>query len=140
MEEIAIGAKLLAWGKSLLTNPYVLGVLATIAAIGGGLIFFHHEVNKKADVKIEQHDQIATKTATDTKDKATTAAHKIDNKYDALAAKTAKDYDHVRTNYDTPAAAASADAPLDPAILDTLNQLAGMHSDSPSDGVSNSPD
>ncbi len=141
MEEISIVAKLFVWGKQFFTNKYVLIALAVLAISGGTYLYIHHDINKQVATKVEQHDDKATIQTLQTKDQAVTASRAIDNKYDALAIKTAKDYDHVRSTVTSPVVLQSADAPLDPLLLDTFNQLAGLHGNgAAANGVSNSAD
>lgn len=130
-------AKLLSWGKSLFTNQYFIIAAIVAAVAGGGYLYVHEHTKNAVTAAVAANNTAATVQTMQTKDATVTAAAKVDQKYDTLATKTAKDYDNVRI---TPPTDNSATSPADPLIVDTLNQLAGLHSAQPANGVSNSPD
>lgn len=130
-------AKILGWGKSLFASKAFWITMIVAACIGGTAMLVHHDVKTHVAAAVTAADTKATVQAYETKDVAVKAAAKVDQKYDALATKTAKDYDNVRIN---PPSVSSASSPADLLIVDTLNQLAGLHGAQPSNGFSDSSD
>jgi len=125
-------------------NKYVAIGLTVVILIGVSIFYFHHEVKKDVKAQVVQHDAIASAVATGAAAKATAANAIIDQTYDAKAKVIKKEYDNVRTTVTDPVAAkgavASEAAPLDPVLLDALNQLAVLHSGAGSDSTDQSPD
>lgn len=121
----AIAAGLVKVGgffKALFKSPVFYVVLAFIA-IGGGTYLYLKNDKKEAVAEAVQHaDSEATVRTYKAKERVSQKAQAIDDRFDALATQTAKDYAHARAQIDV-APTAERDAQAPALLIDTLNQL-----------------
>lgn len=130
----ALKAKAL-FGK-LLKSKWLYIILAVIAIGGGTYAYLNHSTNQAVASAVANSDAKATIDTYKTRDQAEAALIPLNEKAEAKAEQTRKDYQHVRQQvYSHSAPERSQIAP--PLIIDTLNDLERMsRSREDTDGVS----
>lgn len=115
-------AKIKAAFTGLLKQPLFYLSLALLALGVGTYFYLNHATHEAVKTAVAASDQNATIKTYQTKDEAENRLVPIQQKEQAKAVQTAKDYEHVRTIIVTaPASSRTAQAPA--LIIDTLNDL-----------------